>query len=543
MVPFAWGHITKIKYKMAVATYTTDLATINLMTGAHVELTGAAAGRITDNDPDNFIAGTNCATSQTRTGTSVSIAHPSNTVTIPSGSAAFMWFYHGAMPTVDLFANNGFQAVIGNSSANYNRWTVHGRDTLPKGGWFSVAIDPTTTATNVEGTPTTVTSTFGSRIFMTGSVSKGNPFAIDYSRYGRSIIIDDGEIANPGNFTDAATQNDLVANKWGLFEASGGGFAQKGLFQIGTVASLAYFSDSNKSILIEDTLHVGTGFNEFEVLNAGTTLIWNGISISKIGTVGRGLFTVTDNATVTIDGCTFTDMSTFSFLSNSTITGTVFRRCDLVTQAGSTITGSTFTNSTSATSLLADNLALVTGNTFVSDGSNHAVEITSIGGGSLDWNNQLSGYVTGTAGSPATTSATGNEALYVNVAVGTLDVNVTAGASVPSIRTAGATVNVIAGAVTLTITIQDTSGTAIQNARAYVLAGAVGALTEGTVLISALTDVNGQVSVTQTYSLDQSITGRVRKSSVSPYYKTGVVVGTISKDAGLDATIIMLSDE
>lgn len=528
---------------MAVATYTTDLATINLMTGSHVELTGALEGRITDNDPDNFIAGTDCATSQTRTGGNVSIAHPSNAVTIASGSAAFFWFYHGAMPTVDIFANNGFQAVIGNSSANYNRWTVHGRDTLPKGGWFSVAIDPTTTPTNTQGSPTATTSTFGSRIFMTAAVSKGNPFAIDYSRHGRSIIIDDGEIANPANFTDASTENDLVANKWGLFESTGGGFAQKGLFQIGTVASPAYFVDSNKNILIEDTLHVGVGFNEFEVLNTGTTLDWNGISISKIGLVGKGLFTVTDNATVTITGCTFTDMAQFVYQSNSTITDTVFRRCDLITQGGSTITGNTFTNCTGATSLLSDNIALVTGNTFVSDGSNHAVEITSIGGGSLDWDNQLSGYVAGAAGSPATTSSTGNEALYVNVASGTLTVNVAAGASVPSIRTAGATVNVVAGAVTLTITVQDTAGSVIQGARAYILAGAGGDLTEGTVLISTLTDVNGQVSLTQTYSLDQPITGRVRKSSTSPYYKTGTVVGTISKDAGLDATIIMLSDE
>jgi len=598
---------------MAAPTYTTDLATINLMTGSHVELTGATEGRITDNDPDNFIAGTNCATSQTRTGGDVSIAHPSNTVTIPAGAAVFSWTYHGAMPTVDTFVNDGIRICIGNSSANYNQFTIYGRDTLPKGGWYSSAVDPTSTPDLTQGSPTSVTSTFGSRTFMTAAVSKGNPFAIDYSRYGRSLIVDEGEIAIPATFLGAATQNDLVANKWGLFEVSAGGFSHKGLFQIGTVASAAFFEDSNKNIVLEDNLHCAAGFTEYEVINTGTKVIWTGIQISALGTTTRGLFTVTDNAVVEITDCTFNDMSDFSFLSNTVVVGTVFRRCNLVTQGGSSITSSTFSNSTAATSLLASDMTLVTGNSFVSDGSNHAVELTSIGGGSIDWDNQLTGYVAGTAASPVTATSTGNEAIYVNVASGTLTINVTAGASVPSIRSAGAIVNVVAGAVTYKITVQDTAGTVIQDARVffpvaaggslffqasvtiarigtlatvthtnhglsngdkivirgvdqseyygihtvsnvttntydYIVSGspttpATGTITSTYVLISALTDVLGVVQGSKTFATNQPIGGNVRKSSASPYYKTGAIVGSINKDTGLDLTITLLSDE
>jgi hypothetical protein len=462
---------------MAVPTYTTDLTTINLMTGSHVELTGALEGRITDNDPDNYIAGTNCATSQTRTGGNVSIAHPSNTVTIPAGAAVFSWTYHGAMPTVDTFVNDGMRICIGNSSANYKQYTIYGRDTLPKGGWFSSAVDPLSTADLTQGTPTTVTSTFGSRTFMTGSVSKGNPFAIDYTRYGRSIIVDDGEIANPGTFLGAATENDLVANKWGLFEVSPGGFSHKGLFQIGTVASLAYFVDSNKSIVIEDTIHCDASFTEYEILNAGSTVTWTGIQISALGTQTRGLFTVTDNATVTLDSCTFNDMLDFTFLSNTTVLDTVFRRCGQITLGGADITNSDITNSTAAISLSTTDLALVDNCNFISDGSNHAIELTSIGGGSMNWDNTLNGYVAGTTGSPAATGATGNEAIYVNVASGTLTINVVAGATTPSIRTAGASVNVLAGQVTTKLIVSDIDTTAlVQNARVLIEAtsGATG---------------------------------------------------------------------
>jgi len=61
---------------------TTNLATINLSTGIWVELSGALEGRISNNDPDNFIAGSNSTPSQTRTGGNVSIATPTNEVRI-----------------------------------------------------------------------------------------------------------------------------------------------------------------------------------------------------------------------------------------------------------------------------------------------------------------------------------------------------------------------------------------------------------------------------------------------------------------------------
>jgi hypothetical protein len=82
----------------------------------------------------------------------------------------------------------------------------------------------------------------------------------------------------------------------------------------------------------------------------------------------------------------------------------------------------------------------------------------------------------------------------------------------------------------------------------YTVAGspttpATGTIKSTFVLINALTDVNGEVSDTRTFTVDQQLGGRVRKSSASPFYKTAPVVGTTSKDSGITITIVMLSDE
>jgi hypothetical protein len=87
------------------------------------------------------------------------------------------------------------------------------------------------------------------------------------------------------------------------------------------------------------------------------------------------------------------------------------------------------------------------------------------------------------------------------------------------------------------------------NAYDYTVAGAPATPATGTikanfVIINALSAVTtGLASDTRTYSTNQSLAGRVRKASSSPYYKTGKVVGTVNKDTGLDLTVTLLSDE
>jgi hypothetical protein len=95
--------------------------------------------------------------------------------------------------------------------------------------------------------------------------------------------------------------------------------------------------------------------------------------------------------------------------------------------------------------------------------------------------------------------------------------------------------------VTITITVVDTSGDPIQNARVLLEESPGGTdIIDG--VTDSLTDVNGQVTTTYNYSSDQAVTGWARKSSSSPFYQQGPISGTITTN-GLSYTAILVSDE
>jgi hypothetical protein len=107
---------------------------------------------------------------------------------------------------------------------------------------------------------------------------------------------------------------------------------------------------------------------------------------------------------------------------------------------------------------------------------------------------------------------------------------------------AGDTFTIVANPVTLTITVVDLiSGTPVENANVYIVAGDTGPLSPGTQIIKALTDVNGEVADTRTWASDQEFEGWARKASVP--YKTGPVAGIISAADGANVTIQMILDE
>jgi hypothetical protein len=72
---------------------------------------------------------------------------------------------------------------------------------------------------------------------------------------------------------------------------------------------------------------------------------------------------------------------------------------------------------------------------------------------------------------------------------------------------------------------------------------ATGTITSTFAPINALTNSSGVVTDTRTWGADQAIEGWARKSSASPYYKTGPITGTIDKDTGLILSMQLLGDE
>ena len=99
--------------------------------------------------------------------------------------------------------------------------------------------------------------------------------------------------------------------------------------------------------------------------------------------------------------------------------------------------------------------------------------------------------------------------------------------------------------VTVKVTAKDAQTSAtLSNARLYLTADTGGPLSPGTVIMNTLTDGSG-VAQTTTFEYtgtNQPVTGRIRRGTSSPLYKTGPVSGVITS-TGLDVTAFLVKDE
>ena len=488
---------------MAAAVYTTDLVTINLLdttTPAVGEPTGSVAGTTIAVETDHYVVGTACiAKIFNATGIGGLGFQNATTVTVPADGAVYMWTNFLAPNALDVQANGGMQLLVGNTLANYKRFYVYGDDTIPYGGWQVNAINPANTASATQGTPSGVWQYFGIAVAVQAAVARGYPLAWDAVRAGRgSIIAVSGDLANGyANFSAIATKNDLNTvgdeNRWGIFSFGNGTYTLQGRLALGSAGTAVDFRDSNRAIFIKNTEFVTAPFNQFEIINAASRVDWTGITISSLSTISKGRVIVTDNATVNIDNCTFVDMSTFTFQSNSSITDSTFRRCELITHGNAVFTDNFIEESPAAVALLTTNLNGIQNCTFISSGTGHAIELTAAGSYTFV-GNSFTGY-----GAIGTTNA----AIYNNSG-GAVTITVSGGNSPTYRNGAGATTTVVSGA-TVTFTGLPT-GTDIV------------ILTAGTITVLDQVDQNSGTTYAWGYSGTPTVDVGFIKEGYVPYY-------------------------
>jgi len=450
---------------MAAPSYTTDLADISTCESSTswTEPTGFTAGTLAA-ETDYWIqtpgSGTTHCISKSMgasaPASSGAIFDSGSGKTIPSPGAFMIWLFFGAPNALASQASGGMQIFCGSSGANFQQWYVRGADTYPYGGWVCVPVDPSVSESTHTGTPSGTKQFFGAAAYIPSiAVSKGSPFGVDVVRYGRcEARIADGSTADGyATFAGLVATNDIEANRWGLLQSVQGGYLMQGLIVLG-YSTACDFRDSNKNIFIANTEKVVSNFNAIEVRQAGSRVDMNAVSITSLGTTSRGNWITTDNADINIDGCTFTDMGTFGYLSNSTINTSTFRRCNLITQGGATFNGCTIDSTNdSAKAMIASNPATISNCTFISSGTKHAIEITTPGTYTFA-NNSFTGYAT-------SNGSTGNEVIYNNSSGAvTLNVTGTGTGTISYMNGSGATTTVSSSA-SLTINIVDETGTAI----------------------------------------------------------------------------------
>jgi hypothetical protein len=198
-------------------------------------------------------------------------------------------------------------------------------------------------------------------------------------------------------------------------------------------------------------------------------------------------------------------MDTFSFGSNTTITGSVFRRCNTVTNNLATISTTIFDNTER---VITTDLSKIINCDFKANGVGNAIEITAPGTYTFS-GNQFSGY-----GAIGTSTA----AIFNNSG-GLVTINISGGGSTPTYINGSGASTVVNNAITLTLTGISTGSDVV-----IIQAGTT----------NQLADFQEITGTTQTYSYSVSgvnIDIGVLKEGYVPFYIRNYLLG--SSDASL----------
>ena len=389
--------------------------------------------------------------------------------------------------------------------------------------------DPTKTADDVYGGGHGgAYQFFGSGLNLLVGISRGAPHGVDAIRYGRGeLIIEFGQAANYGTFPGIAAQNDNQSYRWGLFQEEGIGYLWKGLMSFGNATNPCDFRDSNRNITIDDTPATYAAFNRIEVNNSSSRVDWTGINIVALNAAGLsiGQFEAIANADINWVGCSFTDMGTFIFQALSTISSTTFRRCGLVTQGGGDFDDNIFAESPAAVALLVSNLDNIDGCSFASDGTGHAMELTSAHAGN---SYTLTGCTYTGYGLDDTT-----DAVIYNNSGGAVTINIDGGDTPTVLNGSGASTTIVAE-YTFTVT-----GLELNTEVTFVTAGTTTVLYN--VENASTSDGDGKYQVTYTHGGGETVDILIHHINYKPDISN--IYGLSLPSVNASAKVAMFVDE
>lgn len=332
-------------------------------------------------------------------------------------------------------------------ASNYRYWTVPLSEYPALGGWKRVWLENGVGGTVGAGTYTpSQTRCYG--MMVSFSVAPGGNAAnviIDAADYivGAALSL----TGATGLWSDFATADKNSSNQYGVFREVGGVYNCFARVQLGSASSLV-FSDSGFAIIFPQQSLVSDTFMgiNIDLQHASTNIDWAAGVIKSAGAkkgdiVATGTAGDFDATGMTLDSLRLITLTSACSLINSTIS-----RCGLLTQGGATLTNCLISNSIDTASVLASNPSAISGCTFESDGSNHALELpASCANQEYDLVDCVfNGYA-------AADGDTGNEAIY-NHSGGHVTINVSGCSGNIKVRnSSGSTTDIVVSA-TLTVT-------------------------------------------------------------------------------------------
>ena len=362
---------------------------------------------------------------------------------------------------LDTKANGGIRLCLRDGAGNESYFYVGGKDTYA-GGWTYFIADISGTPDANNGTNASITNAL---YFGVGgkclAKSGDDNFQMDIMHYGTSGTTVTGS-ADTGTYgTDKSIEEiyDLVtAGFMGVIARQAGSYVFKAPMVIDTVS----FNDSDSIIFFED-LPVSSTFYKISLATTTSNTIafagfinkTEGLTACELDfSAGVTLFSFDASTQLTQGVTTFKsgDYSGNKFVScagivanaGANLDGFVSQLSELITlNTTATLKNSDIYKSTGAVSAIFDSLAGTDSNTFTSDGSNHAMELTTAGTYTFSGHTFID-YAT-------IDGVTGNEVIYNNSG-GHIQLNKSAVTGTISVRNEGASTTTIVASFNLTLT-------------------------------------------------------------------------------------------
>jgi hypothetical protein len=261
-----------------------------------------------------------------------------STITLATDGAFFVWQSFSSPFAIDDYNGTttgtaGMSVLVGDDTSNFELWEVGGKDKspMPYGGWQCHAVNTTVTPDAYPAGTKTIDRYCGAQVNLTTYPSKGEVHQVDMMRFGRgSAIFESGDLTN-GYCTIAgfAAQNDNQSNRWGLIQEVAGGYLWQGRMQLGSSGTAVDFRDSDRIIFIKWCPKVTSNFNTIEVINASSRVDMTNFQFIQLdtSTASDGRWITTNDADVNLELCSFQDMGTFTFDSNTTADECTWARC------------------------------------------------------------------------------------------------------------------------------------------------------------------------------------------------------------------------
>ena len=535
----------------------------------YVDLSGASAGTA---DNEIYIQGNN-SIGEFLTNTLGGLLYNASSPQNWSGNTFYIWINSAVAGLLDTKANGGFRIrFCGATVTDFFEVYVAGGGTewpaAVSGGWvqFVVVIDEARSQAVTNGWTggTTPATTAIQYVGWAGQTSGTMPRMLDNTwideirRLPSNTpgIIVEGRNGGTTDWDSADIASALGLSVGTFLETTAGAYKINTPIQFGINDTTTHaFTDTNKIWLWDNQEYIPDGFYGLSALgnSGGTTNVTlgskTGTGDDATGSQGLTIAAASNGKRWAMDfddpnldginfyGCSFQHGDTFQ-LDDAAVEAisTLYIDCTQAIVQDSLQLRNTVVapaNGDGVAFMVTDNLLDIRFTTFnFLDG--HAVEITAQTVNPQENRGNLYN------GGFSTTTGSTDAAIYNNSGSGLLTINNTndTNLNVNSYRNGTSATTSIQNSVTVLITVQDTTGTPIQNAKVF--------LEEdpgGTDVISyGVTDASGQVSTTFSGSTPQAVVGYVSKGTSSPVYKRANINDTIGT-GGLSATITLVSDE